>query len=144
VSPAIVGHELIDSLGIDHVTYALFVSPSTVHQYTLTLILQDFSLSFLIYLVITFLVHLYQSTGIVGASSRTETNQEAGYSKLNGNGNANAHGDSRESLDGPEAFELTDRDTDSAEEDAIKIERQEDEVDWMDPDQREARRGLRL
>jgi hypothetical protein len=104
---------------------------------------QDFSLSFLIYLVITFLVHLYQSTGIVGASRRIDS-EEAGYTKLNGNGTARpaAH-----DPDGPEAFELTDRDLDnlSEDEDAAKLGGQdEDEVDWMDPDQREVKRGLRL
>ncbi|KAK4687041.1 hypothetical protein P7C73_g3074, partial [Tremellales sp. Uapishka_1] len=80
-----------DDLGIDHVTYALF----------------DFSLSFLIYLLITFLVHLYSNSGR-NASSKTNTDhlQETGYSKL-------------ETAEGPESFELTEQD--SGDEDAIKI-----------------------
>jgi len=95
-----------DDLGIDHVSYALF----------------DFSLSFLIYLVITFLVHLYQSTG-KNASTVVlpDDAQEAGYSKL----------DQRTSHEGegPESYELTEQDL-SGEEDAVKIGG-EDEVDWI-------------
>jgi hypothetical protein len=73
---------LTRSLGIDHVTYALF----------------DFSLSFLIYLVITFLVHLYQSTGITASSK--QTSEEEGYRKLDRDGPATD----------AEAYELTDQD----------------------------------
>ncbi|RSH93923.1 hypothetical protein EHS25_006575 [Saitozyma podzolica] len=98
-----------DDLGIDHVSYALF----------------DFSLSFLIYLVITFLVHLYQNTGQNATKSAIvdSTNaQENGYAKV--------HQHQRnESQDGPEAYELTEQDM-SGEEDAVKIGT-EDEVDWM-------------
>jgi hypothetical protein len=99
-------HEILTkSLGIDHVTYALF----------------DFSLSFLIYLVITFLVHLYQSTGII-ASSRT-TSEEEGYTKLD--------------RDGPpaEAYELTEQDLGDSDEDAVK-DGDGEEDDWADPDRR--------
>lgn len=93
-----------DSLGIDHVSYALF----------------DFSLSFLIYLVITFLVNLY-ATGV-----NTEEDKEVGYAKL-----------PREENGGPEEFELEDQSM-SGDEDAVKIGT-EDEVDWMGRD-----RGVRL
>jgi hypothetical protein len=106
--------QLIPSLGIDHVTYALF----------------DFSLSFLIYLVITLLVHLYQSTGIVGATKRI-TNEEEGYTKLDRDGPASS----------AEAYELTEQDQDlDSDEDAVKIGGDED---WADPDSREMK-GVRL
>jgi len=100
------------SLGIDHVTYALF----------------DFSLSFLIYLVITFLVHLYQSTGIIAASK--QTSEEEGYTKLD--------------RDAPlaEAYELTEQDLGDSDEDAVKVG-DEDGDDWADPDRREMK-GARL
>jgi hypothetical protein len=108
-------HEnLTKSLGIDHVTYALF----------------DFSLSFLIYLVITFLVHLYQSTGITAASKNTS--EEEGYTKLD--------------RDGPvpdaEAYELTEQDMGDSDEDAAKVGDGEED-DWADPDRREMK-GVRL
>lgn len=104
------------SLGIDHVSYALF----------------DFSLSFLIYLVITALVHLYQHTGQNGAAlaeQQARNGAENGYAKI----------DQRISGDGPEAYELTEQDNDrdldlasgSGDDDATKIGR-EDEVDWID------------
>lgn len=87
--------------------------------------MQDFSLSFLIYLVITFLVHLYQNTGQNATKAATvdSTNaQENGYAKV--------HQHQRnESQDGPEAYELTEQDM-SGDEDAVKIGT-EDEVDWM-------------
>jgi hypothetical protein len=105
---------LTRSLGIDHVTYALF----------------DFSLSFLIYLVITFLVHLYQSTGII-ASSR-QTSEEEGYMKLDRDGPATD----------AEAYELTDQDLGDSDEDAVKVgDGVED--DWADPDRTEVK-GVRL
>lgn len=97
-----------NDLGIDHVTYALF----------------DFSLSFLIFLLITFLVHLYQNTGKNAEAAKREGDRpgvaEAGYSKLNGSA---AH------EEGPESYELADQDL-SGEEDATKIGA-EDEVDWL-------------
>lgn len=113
-----------DNLGVDHVTYALF----------------DFSLSFLVYLVISFLVHLYSNSGR-NASLNKEGEPEAGYAVL----------EQREavtSLDGPEQFELEEHDgsdDDTAmtgDSDPIKIGT-EDEVDWM---QNGGRRGggLRL
>jgi len=114
-----VGGPLIPSLGIDHVTYALF----------------DFSLSFLIYLVITLLVHLYQSTGIVGASKRIPSEEE-GYTKLDREGPSM----------GPEAYELTEQDLelDSGDEDAVKVGTVDgDEDDWADPARREIK-GVRL
>ncbi|KAL1411021.1 hypothetical protein Q8F55_001966 [Vanrija albida] len=95
-----------NDLGIDHVSYALF----------------DFSLSFLIYLIITFLVHLYQNTGRNAGTRSVESNaQEAGYSQLatRGGGDPDA--------DGPEAYELTEHGSDD---DAVKIGG-EDEVDWI-------------
>jgi hypothetical protein len=100
--------------------------------------LKDFSLSFLIYLVITFLVHLYQSTGIIGANNRLEDsrNEEAGYTKLNGTRPAGGNGEELEA----EAYELAEHESGSSlDEDATKIGG--DEVDWMDPDRREARAG---
>lgn len=96
------------SLGIDHVTYGMF----------------DFSLSFLIYLVITFLVHLYQLTGKnadTSTADRPEA-QEAGYAKIQQAGQEYA---------GPEAYEMADQDF-SGDEDAVKIGG-EDEVDWLRP-----------
>ena len=103
---------LTKSLGIDHVTYALF----------------DFSLSFLIYLVITFLVHLYQSTGIIAASK--QTSEEEGYMKLD--------------RDGPpaEAYELTEQDLGDSDEDAVKVGGVDGD-DWADPGRREIK-GVRL
>jgi hypothetical protein len=113
------------SLGIDHVSYALF----------------DFSLSFLIYLVITFLVHLYQSTGIMGVSGRIPNNEEEGYTKLDTD-----QGHDRDSggNSSAEMFELTehDLDLDSGDEDAVKV-RGEDDDDWMNPDSQERRKGVR-
>jgi len=125
VLPTASRQTLTYSLGIDHVSYALF----------------DFSLSFLIYLVITFLVHLYQSTGIVGASGRIPNNEEEGYTKLEiGMGHDRDSGGNSSA----EMFELTeqDLDLDSGDEDAIKVKDGDDD-DWMDPDNREARRGVR-
>jgi hypothetical protein len=100
-----------DGLGIDHVSYALF----------------DFSLSFLIYLLITFLVHLYANSG--RNASRDDAEPEAAYTKLTQNTNEDdtLHGDD----DGPEAYELEEHTSVSGESDAIKIGR-EDEVDWID------------
>ena len=107
------------------------------------LISQDFSLSFLIYLLITFLVHLYQHTG-QNAQKQHQDTVETGYSKVN--------------QDGPEAYELqqhslerdreVDHDNDfgsgstlrSGSDDATKIGG-EDEIDWMD---RRDRPGVRL
>lgn len=99
------------SLGIDHVTYGMF----------------DFSLSFLIYLVITFLVHLYQHTGKNAESSSTDKPeaQEAGYAKLQQAG---------QEPDGPDTYELTEQDL-SGDEDAVRIGG-EDEVDWLKDPQR--------
>ena len=96
---------------------------------------QDFSLSFLIYLVITFLVHLYSSTGLNatastgGADGSPHDAEQAGYSKLPSSARTNGHARSRPSdEDGAEAYELTEQDDD---EDATKIGG-EDEVDWID------------
>jgi hypothetical protein len=118
-----------DDLGIDHVSYALFVSDvflcppylskGRAHR-------QDFSLSFLIYLVITFLVHLYQTTGrhAVQSVEQREGGAESGYAQL-------------PQRDGPEAYELQEHEHDemtlgsgSGDDDATKIGG-EDEVDWM-------------
>ncbi|OCF45410.1 membrane protein [Kwoniella heveanensis CBS 569] len=90
-----------DGLGIDHVSYALF----------------DFSLSFLLYLIIAFLVHLYSNSG-KNALQSNEGNanlnaEEAGYSKI-GSENVGRRGVGGEygldEDDGPEAYELSDRD----------------------------------
>jgi hypothetical protein len=84
---------------------------------------QDFSLSFLIYLVITFLVHLYQNSGKNATASipvDSSNAQENGYAKLN---------QRNTSEEGPEAYELAEQEF-SGEEDAVKIGG-EDEVDWM-------------
>lgn len=110
-----------DSLGVDHVTYALF----------------DFSLSFLIYLVITFLVHLYSNSGRnalqkanngeeIFDSARAE---EHGYAKVPAEQGEQRGEDDDSHEDGPEAYEMADRDS-SGESDAVKIGG-EDEVDWM-------------
>lgn len=101
-------------LGIDHVSYALF----------------DFSISFLIYLLITFLVHLYANSGRNSGLERGEPEEgAAAYTKLTQHSNEEdtLHGDD----DGPEAYELTEHASVSGESDAIKIGR-EDEVDWID------------
>ena len=103
-TPPILDPAEVSSLGIDHVTYGLF----------------DFSLSFLIYLVITFLVHLHQHTGQNANRNGTlgvETGE--GYAKL----------DQAHELDEQESFELADQDL-SGDEDAVKIGT-EDEVDWL-------------
>jgi hypothetical protein len=105
---------------------------------------QDFSLSFLIYLVITFLVNLYQTTGIIGASTRIANNEEEGYTKLEGN-----HlGLDGEETSSAEMFELTEQDLDSGDEDAVKIgagtRLHEEEDGWMDPDSREMKSSVRI
>ncbi len=83
----------------------------------------DFSLSFLIYLVITFLVHLYQHTGRNASTLSTDKleAEEAGYAKLQQMGHEHD----------AETFEMADQDM-SGDEDATKIGG-EDEVDWLRP-----------
>lgn len=106
-----------DALGIDHVSYALF----------------DFSLSFIIYLVITFLVHLYANSGRNAGSTATD-GAETGYAKLNQRDlprETEHHG--HDDDDGPEAYELTEQGSFSGDSDAVKIAA-EDEVDWIDRD----------
>ncbi|OCF55863.1 membrane protein [Kwoniella mangroviensis CBS 10435] len=102
-----------DGMGIDHVSYALF----------------DFSLSFLLYLIITFLVALYSTSG-KNAELNKELDQsnaeERGYSKLEQNGHAAAANDDDD--DGPEAYELAERESESDE--GRKV-RGGDEIDWM-------------
>lgn len=109
------------NLGIDHVSYALF----------------DFSLSFLIYLVITFLVHLYSNSGRNAQSTADDAARgaENGYAKLTQNAPRRMAED-----DGPEAYELTEQGSLSGDEDPVKIGG-EDEVDWIDS---ERRGGVRL
>jgi hypothetical protein len=83
------------SHGIDHVTYALF----------------DFSLSFLLYLLISCLIHLYSHSGrntaktAEAAAQAALADQETGYSRV----------------DEAESFEMTSALSDG-EEDALKIE----------------------
>ena len=79
-------------------------------------------------MVITFLVHLYQSTGIIAASK--QSSEEEGYAKLDRDGPA---------IDA-EAYELTEQDLGDSDEDAVKVG---DEDDWADPDRREMK-GVRL
>jgi len=80
-----------DDLGIDHVTYALFV----------------FSLSFLLFLHMTFLIHLYSHSGRNAVSNLAKelVAREEGYQSLR----------LRESpegpIDGPESFELAEHDS---------------------------------
>lgn len=114
-----------DNLGIDHVTYALF----------------DFSLSFLIYLVITFLVHLYSNSGRNAAKNTEvtgETATENGYATLSQRA---PHTLGDEEDDGPEAYELTEHTSLDGDDDAVKIGG-EDEVDWIDGQRRGG--GVRL
>ncbi|KAL7424243.1 hypothetical protein Q5752_001829 [Cryptotrichosporon argae] len=112
-----------DGAGIDHVTYAL----------------ADFSMSFLIYLVITALVGLYMGTGKNAQRDWAGEAEAAAAGVDTGTGSGRREGEGyrkiegRES-DGPEAFELEERESD---EDATKMGR-EDEVDWVD------RRAVRL
>ncbi|OXC69201.1 hypothetical protein AYX13_02146 [Cryptococcus neoformans] len=109
-----------DSLGVDHVTYALF----------------DFSLSFLIYLVITFLVHLYSNSGRNALQKEnngedifdSERAEDHGYAKVSTE-QREQRGDDDLDGDGPEAYEMADRDS-SGESEAVRIGG-EDEVDWM-------------
>ncbi|WVW82859.1 hypothetical protein I302_104871 [Kwoniella bestiolae CBS 10118] len=110
-----------DGKGIDHVSYALF----------------DFSLSFLLYLIITFLVHLYSNSGKnAQLNKQNDVNaEERGYSKLEQNGHANADDD-----DGPEAYELTERESESDE--GRKVGG--DEIDWMDRGNAGGSGGVRL
>jgi hypothetical protein len=106
-----------DALGIDHVSYALF----------------DFSLSFIIYLLITFLVHLYSTSGRNANRSIEEPGAtEAGYAKLNQQAAA-AHDADADADGGPESYELTEHASLSGESDAVKIHG-EDEVDWINRD----------
>lgn len=102
-----------------------------LHLYTLRTSsnVQDFSLSFLIYLLITFLVHLYQNTG-KNASAQTALERsapESGYAKLDQRGDG--------VREGPETYELSERDMDLntqlGDDDATKIGT-EDELDWVD------------
>ncbi|ORX33754.1 hypothetical protein BD324DRAFT_638450 [Kockovaella imperatae] len=120
-----------DNLGIDHVSYALF----------------DFSLSFLIYLVITFMVHMYQTTGQNALSAEEAANhpegQESGYAKLRQRNVSQDDGP-----DGPEAYELAEQD------DPVVFESvrggqvnghppemdERDEVDWLHKDTRNENR----
>ncbi|WVR05371.1 hypothetical protein IAU60_002385 [Kwoniella sp. DSM 27419] len=117
-----------DGLGIDHVSYALF----------------DFSLSFLLYLIITFLVHLYSNSGKNASQAKDASlnAEEAGYAKLNGN-LGRAHEDEED--DGPEAYELHDRvEAEGSSEEGTKVGG-EDEVDWMGRgSSRQGMRGVRL
>jgi hypothetical protein len=83
----------------------------------------------LIYLLITFLVHLYQNTG-KNASAQSDLEKhgsESGYAKLDQRGDG--------ARDGPESYELSDRDVDLntqlGDDDATKIGT-EDELDWVD------------
>ena len=101
------------------------------------LCLKDFSISFLIYLMITFLVHLYQTTG-KHAQPKAIGAEEEGYSKL---GQRGVSQDSPVGPDGAEAYELEEQDL-SADEDPIKIGT-EDEVDWLHKN-RPRENGVRL
>jgi hypothetical protein len=78
--------------------------------------------------VITFLVHLYQSTGIIAASKYTS--EEEGYTKLDRDGAP------------AEVYELTEQDLGDSDEDVVKVGA-EDEDDWADPNRREMK-GVRL
>ncbi|WVQ71786.1 hypothetical protein IAR50_001327 [Cryptococcus sp. DSM 104548] len=110
-----------DDLGIDHVSYALF----------------DFSLSFLIYLTITFLVHLYSNSGRNALETRNNDGGEGGRevfdSEHEEHGYAKVSTDDRRSAErrraGPEAYELEERES-SNESETVKIGG-EDEVDWI-------------
>ncbi|WVF72001.1 hypothetical protein IAT40_006812 [Kwoniella sp. CBS 6097] len=130
-----------DGLGIDHVSYALF----------------DFSLSFLLYLIITFLVHLYSNSGknalLQSAEGSANLNaEEAGYSKIHAAENDNRPGGGggyglEEDDDGPEAYELSDRDIgfdgraraggsgsgSGSASDEGKVGGEADEIDWINP-----------
>ena len=83
-------------------------------------------------MVITFLVHLYQSTGIIASSKHTS--EEEGYTKLDRDGDRPDHR--------AEAYELTEQDLGDSDEDAVKVG-DGDEDDWADPDRREMK-GVRL
>lgn len=100
--------------------------------------------------MITFLVHLYQTTGIIGASKRDHdrrTAGEKGYSKLNGtspshrdNGYVIHDGDEDEEA---EAYELAEHDLSGGDEVAMKKGGQ-DEVDWMEHDRLESSTRVRI
>ncbi|WVO14040.1 hypothetical protein L204_101665 [Cryptococcus depauperatus] len=119
-----------DNLGIDHVSYALFT----------------FSLSFLIYLVITFLVHLYSNSGRNASNEATDESnnvnaeifdseraEQTGYAKVpttadeqRHNGRRSGEGNEHEES---ESYEMGER-ASSGESDILKTD-EEDEVDWM-------------
>lgn len=89
---------------------------------------QDFSLSFLIYLLITFLVNLYSTTGKNALAKPeivdSENAPQNGYAKLNGHARSGSMGGEADA-DGPEAYELGgidgDHDLREGEDDAVKI-----------------------
>ncbi len=115
----------VDDFGIDHVSYALFV----------------FSLSFVLFLHMTFLVNLYSTTGknAVSGLAKELMAREEGYQTLR----------NRASRDdgpaGPESFELEQHDDrfdgttvgngGSSEDDAKEfVLANGSEVDWPEPD----------
>ncbi|WWC69246.1 uncharacterized protein I206_103183 [Kwoniella pini CBS 10737] len=113
-----------DGVGIDHVSYALF----------------DFSLSFLLYLIITFLVHLYSNSGKNALNNKEDAinAEEIGYSKIQQNGN-DLHDDEN---DGPEAYELTEHDVSGSgsSDEGLKV-RGGDEIDWINQNENDGRSG---
>ncbi|KAJ9116654.1 hypothetical protein QFC20_000587 [Naganishia adeliensis] len=97
-----------DNLGVDHVTYALFV----------------FSMSFVIFLHITFLVHLYPNSGRNKAVAEEATAKEEGYEAVR-----LSQSQTRPTQDfEAESFELTDRHSDDG--DPVDLTGK-DEIDWM-------------
>ncbi|WWC89779.1 uncharacterized protein L201_004705 [Kwoniella dendrophila CBS 6074] len=129
-----------DGMGIDHVSYALF----------------DFSLSFLLYLIITFLVSLYSNSGKNAELNKDKQvdAEERGYSKLQQGGGSKFPNDDDDDEDGPEAYELTEQDVlgsgsgSSDEGKKVRGERDtqsqhhvRDEIDWMDRSENDTRRG---
>ncbi|GHJ84286.1 hypothetical protein NliqN6_0688 [Naganishia liquefaciens] len=97
-----------DGLGIDHVTYALFV----------------FSLSFIIFLHISFLVHLYSNSGRNKAVNEEVTVKEEGYEAIR---LSHSHSSPTQDLQA-ESFELADRRSEDG--DPVDLTGK-DEIDWM-------------
>ncbi|KAJ9105360.1 hypothetical protein QFC21_001729 [Naganishia friedmannii] len=100
-----------DDIGIDHVTYALFV----------------FSLSFIIFLHMSFLVHLYSNSGKNKVAKAETSAKEEGYEAIRLSNSQTSPTQDFEA----ESFELTNRH--SEEGDPVDLTGK-DEIDWMRSD----------
>jgi hypothetical protein len=117
-----------DNLGVDHVTYALFVRPLFAHclrfSDPVVALSEVFSMSFVIFLHITFLVHLYSNSGRNKGVAEEATAKEEGYEALQLDQSQTRPTQDFEA----ESFELTDRHSDDG--DPVDLTGK-DEIDWM-------------